>query len=65
MKVKDVIARAQQHISIKNVLIRNVNIKNLLYFGSISNIPNQLLNKEVVCYLYNPSRKLFILKVSV
>ena len=64
MKVKDVIIRAQQHISIKNVLIRNVNIKNLLYFGSIENIPNQLLNKEVNCYLYNSSRKLFILKIS-
>lgn len=64
MKVKDVIARAQQHISIKNVLIRNVNIKNLLYFGSIENIPNQLLNKEVTCYLYNSSRELFILKIT-
>ena len=64
MKVKDVITRAQQHISIKNVLIRNVNIKNILYFGPIENIPNQLLNKEVICYLYNPSRELFILKIS-
>lgn len=64
MKVKDVITRARQHISIKNVLIRNVHIKNLLYFGSIENIPNQLLNKEVTCYLYNSSRKLFILKIT-
>ena len=64
MKVNDVITRAQQHISIKNVLIRNANIKSLLYFGPIKNIPNQLLNKEVICYLYNPSRELFILKIS-
>lgn len=64
MKVKDVIARAQQHIFIKNILIRNINIKNLLYFGPIENIPTQFLNKEVTCYLYNSSRKLFILKIT-
>ena len=64
MKVKDAITRAQQHVSIKNVLIRNVNIKNLLYFGPIENIPAQLLNKEVTYYLYNSSRELFILKIS-
>ena len=64
MKVKDIVTRAQQHISIKNILIRNVNIKNLLYFGSIDTIPAQLLNKEVTCYLYNSSRELFILKIT-
>lgn len=64
MKVKDVIARAQQHISIKNVLIRNTNMKTLLYFGPINTIPTQFLNKEVTCYLYNSSRELFILKIT-
>ena len=64
MKVKDIIARAQQHVSIKNVLIRNVNMKTLLYFGPISTIPAQFLNKEVTCYLYNSLRQLFILKIS-
>lgn len=64
MKVKDIVARAQQHVSIKNVLIRNANMKTLLYFGPISTIPTQLLNKEVTCYLYNLSRELFILKIT-
>jgi hypothetical protein len=64
MKVKDVIARAQKHISIKNVLIKNVNMETLLYFGPISTIPTQFLNKEVTCYLYNASRELFILKIT-
>lgn len=64
MKVKDIVARAQQHVAIKNVLIRNANMKTLLYFGPINTIPTQLLNKEVTCYLYNPSRELFILKIT-
>lgn len=64
MKVKDIVARAQQHISIKNVLIRNANMKTLLYFGPINTIPTQFLNKEVNCYLYNASRELFILKIT-
>ena len=63
MKVNQVIARAKNHISIKNVLIRNANMKTLLYFGPIEEIPSQLLNKEVTCYLYNASRALFILKI--
>lgn len=64
MKVKEIIARAQQHVAIKNVLIRNANMKTLLYFGPIDTIPTQLLNKEVTCYLYNLSRELFILKIT-
>lgn len=64
MKVNQIIARAKNSIAIKNVLIRNTNMKTLLYFGSADEIPSQLVNKEVVCYLYNPSRKLFILKIT-
>lgn len=64
MKVKDIVTRAQHHISIKNVLIRNMNMKTLLYFGPINAIPTQFLNKEVTCYLYNSSRELFILKIT-
>ena len=65
MKVKDIVIRAQQHISIKNVLIRNANMKTLLYFGLVNAIPAQFLNKEVTCYLYNSSRELFILKITI
>lgn len=64
MKVNQIVARAKNSISIKNVLIRNVNMKTLLYFGSADKIPSQLVNKEVTCYLYNPSRELFILKIT-
>ena len=64
MKVNQIIARAKNSISIKNVLIRNANMKTLLYFGPTDEIPSQLVNKEVTCYLYNPSRKLFILKIT-
>lgn len=64
MKVNQIIARAENSISIKNVLIRNANMKTLLYFGSTNEIPSQLANKEVTCYLYNPSRELFILKIT-
>jgi hypothetical protein len=64
MKVNQIIARAKNSISIKNVLIRNANMKTLLYFGSTDKIPSQLVNKEVTCYLYNPSRELFILKIT-
>lgn len=63
MKVNQIIARAKNNISIKNVLIRNANMRTLLYFGSIDEIPPKLINKEVTCYLYNPSRQLFILKI--
>ncbi len=64
MKVNQIIARAKNSISIKNVLIRNANMKTLLYFGPADKIPSQLINKEVICYLYNPSRELFILKIT-
>lgn len=64
MNVNQILARAKNNISIKNVLIRNDNMKTLLYFGSADEIPSQLINKEVTCYLYNSSRRLFILKIT-
>ena len=64
MTVKQTLIRAKNNVTIKNVLIRNAHLKTLLYFGSINEIPSQLANKEVTCYLYNASRKLFILKIS-
>lgn len=64
MMVNKTIERASNNVNVRNVLIRNAHIKTLLYFGSPTEIPPQLANKEVNSYLYNPSRQLLILKVS-
>lgn len=64
MTVNKIIERASNSVSVRNVLIRNAHIKTLLYFGPPTEIPSQLVNKEVSSYLYNSSRQLLILKVS-
>lgn len=64
MTIKQAIERARATISIRNVMIRNAHIKKLIYFGSPNEMPSQLLNKEIECYLYNPTRQLFIIKIT-
>ena len=65
MTVNKTIERASNSVNVRNVLIRNAHIKTLLYFGPPVEIPSLLANKEVNSYLYNPSRQLLILKVSI
>lgn len=63
MTVKKTIERATMAVPIRKIMIRNMYMKKLVYFGSPDDIPSQLLNKEVQCYLYNPTRQLFIMKI--
>lgn len=63
MTVKKTIEAASAAVSIRRIMIRNMYMKKLVFFGASNEIPSQLLNKEVQCYLYNPTRQLFIMKI--
>jgi len=63
MTVKKTLEAANAAVHIRRVMIRNMYMKKLVFFGASNEIPPQLLNKEVQCYLYNPTRQLFIMKI--
>ena len=63
MTVRKTLEAANAAVHIHRVMIRNMHMKKLVFFGASNEIPLQLLNKEVQCYLYNPTRQLFIMKI--
>lgn len=63
MTIKKTLEVANTAAHIRRVMIRNMYMKKLVFFGAPNEIPPQLLNKEVQCYLYNPTRQLFIMKI--
>ena len=63
MTVKKTIEAANAAVHIRRIMIRNTHMKKLIFFGAPNEIPSYLLNKEVECYLYNPTRQLFIMKI--